>query len=355
MNTTQRSLAGKRVLIMSPRFFGYENAIAEAARALGAHVEVVLDKPSNTIWTKATTRLSPSLVANRMADYIRSLAQQYGPDTFDEVLVIKGEALHPKGVELLRAAFPRARCTYYNWDSLRNYPRLKEILSLFDACFSFDAEDCKSIERLAHLPLFYTDEYQNIPLAEPLYDLFAVASLHSDRYEVIQRVIQQCPATTRAFTYFFYPSKVALMGKKLLEPSFVTPPLREIQWTPLTKDTMIEGLVRSRAIIDVQHPRQTGLTMRTIEMVGANKKLITTNPLVRSYDFYHPNNVLVIDRTQPEIPAAFFETDYEPLPEAIRQKYCIHTWLAILMGLQPVAQYQCAPSDSPELWNPAAC
>lgn len=355
MNTTQRSLAGKRVLIMSPRFFGYENAIAQAARALGAHVEVVLDKPSNTVWTKATTRLSPSLVATRMANYIRSLAEQYGRDSFDEVIVIKGEALHTEAVKLLRAAFPRARCTYYNWDSLRNYPHLTGILSLFDACFSFDAEDCESIEELAHLPLFYTDEYRDLPSAEPRYDLFAVASLHSDRYEVIQRVIRQCPAATRAFTYFFYPSKIALIGKKILEPSFATPPVREIQWTPLAKDTMIDGLVHSRAVIDVQHPRQTGLTMRTIEMVGANKKLITTNPLVKTYDFYHPNNILVIDRTRPEIPSAFFETDYSPLPGAIRQKYSIHTWLAVLLGLQPVAQYQYAPSDPPELRNPAAC
>jgi len=355
MNTTQRSLAGKRVLIMSPRFFGYENAIAQAVRALGAHAEVVLDKPSNTVWTKAATRVSPSLVATRMTDYIRSLAEQYGRDSFDEIIVIKGEALHAEAVELLRASFPRARCTYYNWDSLRNYPHLTRILPLFDACFSFDAEDCASIEGLAHLPLFYTDEYRDLPRAEPRYDLFAVASLHSDRYEVIQRVIRKCPAATRAFTYFFYPSKIALVGKKVLEPSFVTPPLREIQWTPLPKDIMIDGLVRSRAVIDVQHPRQTGLTMRTIEMVGANKKLITTNPLVKTYDFYDPNNVLVIDRTQPEIPSAFFDTDYTPLPEAIRQKYSIHTWLAVLLGLQPVAQYQCAPSDSPELRNPAAC
>lgn len=355
MNMTQRLLAGKRVLIMSPRFFGYENAIAQAVRALGAHAEVVLDKPSNTIWTKATTRLSPSLVATRMANYIRSLAEQYDRHSFDEIVVIKGEALHTNAVKLLRAAFPKARCTYYNWDSLRNYPHLTDILPLFDACFSFDAEDCESIERLIHLPLFYTDEYRDLPLAEPRHDLFAVASLHSDRYEVIQRVIRQCPATTRAFTYFFYPSKIALMGKKVLDPSFVTPPLCEIQWTPLSKDTMINALVRSRAVIDVQHPRQTGLTMRTIEMVGANKKIITTNSLVKTYDFYHPNNVLVIDRTHPEIRSTFFETDYAPLPEAIRQKYSVHTWLAVLLGLQPVAQYQCAPSDSPELRNPAAC
>ncbi|WP_316658394.1 hypothetical protein [Ralstonia condita] len=355
MNTTERSLSGKRVLIMSPRFFGYENAIAQAVCALGAHAEVVLDKPSNTVWTKGATRLAPSLVATRMANYIRSLAEQYGRDSFDEVVVIKGEALHAEAVELLRAAFPRARCTYYNWDSLRNYPHLKDILPLFDACFSFDAEDCETVGRLAHLPLFYTDEYRDLPVMEPRYDLFAVASLHSDRYDVIQRVIRQCPEATRAFTYFFYPSKVALLGKKVLEPGFITPPLREIQWTPLPKEKMIDGLVRSRAVIDVQHPRQTGLTMRTIEMVGANKKLITTNPLVKTYDFYNPNNILVIDRAQPDIPPTFFDTHYTPLTEAIRQKYSIHTWLAVLLGLEPVAPYQRASSDYPELRNPAAC
>lgn len=355
MSASQYPLAGKRVLVMSPRFFGYERAIAEAIQSLGAHTTVVLDKPSNTIWTKAATRVSPSLVASRMTNYIRSLAYQYGRDSFDEIIVIKGEALHAEAVHLLRSSFPRARCIYYNWDSLRNYPHLTDILPMFDASFSFDAKDCASINRLTHLPLFYTDEYRDLPTAEPQYDLFAVASLHSDRYQVIQRVIQHCPKDTRAFTYFFYPSKIALAGKKVLEPSFVTPPLQEIQWAPLPKDTMLRTLIGSRVVIDVQHPRQTGLTMRTIEMVGAGKKLITTNPLVKSYDFYDERNILVIDRKQPEIPASFFETEYVAPPESIHRKYSIHTWLAVLLGLQPVTQYQRTSSSIPKLLDPAAC
>ncbi|EGY62935.2 Uncharacterised protein [Ralstonia pickettii] len=340
MSTPEYPLAGKRVLIMSPRFFGYENAIADAARALGAHTIVVLDKPSNTIWTKAATRVFPSAVASRMMEYVRSMQDRYGYQGFDEIIVIKGEALTAGAVHLLRESFPNARCIYYNWDSLRNYPHLREILPQFDACFSFDPEDCASTKGLKHLPLFYVDEYRDLPAELVQYELFAVASLHSDRYEVTRKVMQACPADARALTYFFFPSLVALMGKKFLEPNLVIPPLREINWRPMSKDAMLQGLARSRAVIDIQHPNQTGLTMRTIEMIGARRKLITTNALVKSYDFYDKNNIAVVDRVSPVIPSDFLSTDYVAVRQDIRKKYSIHAWLAVLLGLQPLGVYR---------------
>lgn len=355
MSTPQQPLAGKRVLIMCPRFFGYENAIADAARALGAHTTVVLDKPSNTIWTKAVTRVSPSAVASRMMEYVRSLKDRYRHQGFDEIIVVKGEALSSGAVHLLRESFPRARCIYYNWDSLRNYPHLRKILPLFDACFSFDPEDCASSSELKHLPLFYVDEYRDLPSMSREYDLFAVASLHSDRYQVIQKVIQGCSRNTRTLEYLYYPNPIALLGKKILEPNLVIPPFRRIHKTALSKEVMLQALARSGAVIDVQHPNQTGLTMRTIEMVGAGKKLITTNSLVRSYDFFDERNILVIDRNFPEVPATFLETEYVALPEIIRQKYSIHTWLAVLLGLQSVVPYQSAVSSNLELSDSTAC
>ena len=35
--------------------------------------------------------------------------------------------------------------------------------------------------------------------------------------------------------------------------------------------------------------------MRTIEMLGA-LKMITTNAEIQNYDFYHPNNICIVDR-----------------------------------------------------------
>ena len=77
----------------------------------------------------------------------------------------------------------------------------------------------------------------------------------------------------------------------------------------------------------MQHPKQTGLTMRTIETLGAKKKLITTNPHVKEYDFYRPENILIVDRYNPVITKEFLDAPWKEIPENIYKKYSISSWL----------------------------
>ena len=70
--------------------------------------------------------------------------------------------------------------------------------------------------------------------------------------------------------------------------------------------------------------------MRTIETLGAKKKLITTNPNVKGYDFYRPENVLIVDRINPIITKEFIEQPWEDVPEEIYRKYSISSWLNII-------------------------
>lgn len=84
---------------------------------------------------------------------------------------------------------------------------------------------------------------------------------------------------------------------------------------------------QSKSVLDIQHPNQTGLTMRTIEMIGMNKKLITTNASIVNYDFYNKKNILIIDRDNPQIDVSFFSTPYEKLNPEIYQKYSLSSWI----------------------------
>ena len=70
-----------------------------------------------------------------------------------------------------------------------------------------------------------------------------------------------------------------------------------------------------------------GLTMRTIELLGLQKKIITTNIDIVNYDFYNPVNILIIDRDSPKINKEFFTTPFTPIPQEIVSKYIISNWL----------------------------
>ncbi|MEK5777604.1 lipopolysaccharide biosynthesis protein, partial [Acinetobacter nosocomialis] len=61
---------------------------------------------------------------------------------------------------------------------------------------------------------------------------------------------------------------------------------------------IVELYAKSNIILDISHPGQSGLTMRTFEAIGAGKKLITTNTNIKEYPFYNANNIFIISRDE---------------------------------------------------------
>ena len=59
----------------------------------------------------------------------------------------------------------------------------------------------------------------------------------------------------------------------------------------MSQEEIISLISKSKAILDINHPSQVGLTMRTFETLGANKKLITTNENIKIYDFFDKENI----------------------------------------------------------------
>jgi hypothetical protein len=88
-----------------------------------------------------------------------------------------------------------------------------------------------------------------------------------------------------------------------------------------------EIFFKSRAIVDIHHPKQRGLTMRTIEALGSKRKLITTNPSVRSYDFYCPQNIHILEDHGESLTPEFFRTPYVEVSERVYHKYSLDGWL----------------------------
>ena len=67
--------------------------------------------------------------------------------------------------------------------------------------------------------------------------------------------------------------------------------------------------------------------MRTFEALGARRKLITTNLDIEHYDFYNPNNILVIDRMNVNVPVDFISSQYVDIDQNIYDSYSLSSWL----------------------------
>lgn len=331
MTSSVPSLSGRRVLLIAPRFFGYEAEIREELERRGAAVDFILDRPFESALMKAMARFARAWVMPVADRHVRTALTDLGGGAYDLVLVINGQTLSRTVVSELRRASPAASFILYLWDSARNRSSSVAMSDLFDRVLTFDPVDARAHDMLFR-PLFYGRGYAVPSEAAPDIDLSFIGTIHTDRYAIASRVVRQLPADRKAWTYFYLQAPWVFRVQKLLNRHFGGARMEEFAFDPLPKPTVQEIFRRSLAVLDIEHPRQTGLTIRTLEALGARKKFVTTNPGVVDYDFYSPDNILVIDRTDPRLPAGFLETPYRPMEEAIYHRYSIAGWLDEVLG-----------------------
>lgn len=328
-------LKDKRILLISAKFFSYEVEITKKLSELGANVDYFDQRPSNTFLTKVLIRINNRLLAQRIEAYYLSMFRKIEGISYDYVLFISPETITKDLLIKLKSSQKGAKFLLYMWDSFRNKSKsIKELIPFFDHRFSFDKDDCKNSEfQLQYRPLFFLNEYSLLDSSHHrVFDLLFIGTIHSDRFKILTKIKKESGELS-SFFYMYFPSKLLFYAKYLLDKSFWTSKMSHFQFLSLKKDEVLDYMAQSKIVIDIQHPNQIGLTMRTIEVLGARRKLITTNEDILNYDFYHPNNILLIDRENPKLSAGFLQSPLYPLSPALYERYSIDGWIRDLFSI----------------------
>lgn len=322
---------GKRILFFAPDFFGYEKEIKKKLEQMGAIVDFYDDRPSNSTLSKSMIRINPKLNALQIHNYFKKVIKEKGDIDYDYIFFIKCEAALKKDLDLLKNTFSKSVFILYLYDSIKNISFYKMKEKYFDYIYSFDLDDVKSNSSVEFLPLFYMDCYKKRGLNKDKknYDLSFIGSTHSDRPNIVNKIRKQLQESGKKYYFQLYiPSKIIYRMNILCNKDF-----RElnkagcITLNKINSDTVSRIISESGTIIDIQHPNQSGLTMRTIELIGMEKKIVTTNKQVVEYDFYNSNNIKVVDRKNVQLDDKFLNSDYEKIPKKIYDSYSIDSWI----------------------------
>lgn len=327
-------LLGKKILLVVPRFFGYENEIIEELQRHGAMVDWLPDRPFDTPVLTALTKVGPQLIfplADRLYD---KLLGHFGSAHYDWVLVVNGQTLSSPFLQRLRGDFPAAKLVLYLWDSLANRSHVRHNLSVFDRVLSFDHLDAKKYNLLLR-PLFYGRGFTKTASdgKQSLYDISFVGTAHSDRFSVVDRVKAQLSSNVAAFWYLYLQAPWVLHYYRVTKPGMKHARMGDFEFKPLSKSKVQSIFSDSSCILDIEHPSQVGLTMRTFETLGSQKKMVTTNVNVRDYDFFKAQNICVIERSSPKIPADFLKSPFVPIDDSTYVKYAIEGWLKEVLDI----------------------
>lgn len=321
-----------RVLLIAPTFFGYEHAIAEELQRSGQCVDILPDRPFNSPLMKAVMRFRPELGGYRVCDrfYEKSL-EKLGRNHYSTILIIQGEGITAKTLTNIRMAYPRAQLIYYTWDSIENKPFSKRNLSYYDRCSTFDPVDAIKYG-MSFRPLFYTEGFDGSERTEYTYDLSFIGTVHSDRYRIVSALLNQLSQDTRTFIHLYLQAPWMYDFRRIFTNTIKGGKREFFRFEPLSKDVVQTIFNESRAVLDIEHVQQRGATMRTMEALGSRRKLVTTNAMLRNYDFYNSSNIFIIDRNNPKLDNEFLCTPYERLPEDVRQQYSLRQWVSDVLG-----------------------
>jgi hypothetical protein len=321
-------LHNKRILLFVNNLFGYEYDIKSKLEELGAVVDYFNERPSNSFLSKTLIRLNRNILGFYIDRYYSKIYKQTIHNNYNYILVIKGESISMSILTMFRSKHRNAKFILYLWDSITNNKNAISNYKYFDKVLSFDNNDVKRYG-FVFRSLFYTDIYKSIISAQnPTYDALFVGTAHSDRYDFVKKIEKQLLNNNRkVYCYFFLHNIIFYYIEKFKKKSHKYIKKSNFHFKSLNKDDLLNLVANSKCIIDIQHPNQNGLTMRTIEALGANKKLITTNTSIVDYDFYNPNNIFIVDRKNPIVNDSFFDSSYQMIDDNIYDKYSIDTWV----------------------------
>ena len=232
----------------------------------------------------------------------------------DIVLVIRPDLLDRNTHEQIRTK--TKKYIAYLYDSTKRFPVDYLLEGLFDRIFSFDEIDVAKY-RFEHISNYiYMPQRAIQPENSYKQKVFIVIS-GDERLNTLNTVSKELDKINISYKFIVRASREPQGLNSKIEYS-----KKEIWYNEL-----MNHLNESEIFLDLIRHGHNGLSFRVFEAMAHQKKLITTNVSIKNYDFYNPNNILVIDEANPLIEPVFFEKPYEPVPENIYNKYTIEKWV----------------------------
>ena len=313
----------KKILIIAPFAFGYTAHIQKALqqyKTIDAAI-LYLDQPAfsyKNTFHKAQNffsklflgkNLKKTFVTDRIKASLTELGQQ------DEIFIIRPDMLSDDLLDFIKSYTNKFIAYYY--DSTRRFSRKVDIIPIFDKVYSYDRLDVSTYD-LDFLTNYIFEESNHQENEVQFFNI----STNDYRFPLLENLANYLKQHKWSYNIQVYN------GSEMPAEHV------EIITTQKSITEVSELIQKAKIIVEIQRTEQVGLSFRIFEALGHRKKLITTNKDIVNYDFYHPQNILVVDEHTIEIPEDFVSSPYIEIDEKILSKYKIENWVQSIFGIE---------------------
>lgn len=241
---------------------------------------------------------------------------------FDIFFCINGVSFHPYLLDVLKKNNPNIKTVIYIWDTNKYYDYFRNI-KYFDYKFSFDIADSLMHYDVEFIPFYWTP--YDVKENDNKYDISLIGSDHDGRLHFINGISQYLFDNNVSFYFKIYKKKPDIVYNKLkniVEFGRIKKRLEKVydEWKKASKskffseeilsiDAVNRIMSQSNCILDTDRETQTGTTPRLIWALAQGKKVITTNKNIKLMPFFNPQQIVIIDRNNPQIDINFVKSN----------------------------------------------
>lgn len=192
--------------------------------------------------------------------------------------------------------------------------------------WSFDLDDCKKYGlKYNHNFFFYNPVLETKTNPNYASDVFFVGK-DKRRLQVLMKL--ETEIRQEGLKPFFYVKgeRRDVFGKKI---KYTSQEKAFVQKSNLTYESVLEYNKVTKCILEIMQPGQTGVTLRTVEAMFFNKKLITDNLAIMQYDFYSPKNIYILNHESRKLSDFIQDNEFSGWDPKFIKSYSFEHWLQV--------------------------
>lgn len=221
-------------------------------------------------------------------------------DNYDTVIIHMNHLTRyiPKKI-IDRNSMIYVKCWYWNTINIKNKP------IIFDKridYYSFDKNDCAKYEIKYNIQYYCEQERANDN--DIKYDVYFIG-MDKKRKNIIKNIEDR------------FNSIGLICNFKIVNNVKDFIPYNKIK----------DEIRNTKSILDINKEKQTGYSLRVLESLFYEKKLITNNKDIVNIEFYNNNNIFIIDVDDNNKLYDFINSDYNTDVNKYKKNYNLDTWI----------------------------
>lgn len=265
-------------------------------------------KPNRSLFSSAIRSLYAKLRFNNLWFYNFKNIK----DVSDDWIIVFDASVSVHYLKKLKNLFPTKRIIFWYWNDVKYAIHPSKIPEGIEV-WSYSEQDCKKFNLKHNTQFILNFDLPSQKQPNVTTDIYYIGR-DKNRLKDLIYYRDQFQKTGLNVDFHIVPNRNhSILKNKNCRPA-------------IPYSQVISNIEKSKAIFDFYEDPYMGLSLRPLEALQFQKKLITNNKNITNYDFYNPNNIFVIGKDNLNSISDFLSSPFVDTSDMVHN-YCFDRWI----------------------------